>query len=57
MREDRSNTEFLTDPGTFWQRILSGEKKIMSWDLIDDDTIQSISKAAAGSKSKPEPSM
>ena len=46
MKENRSNTEFLTDPGTFWQRMLSGEKEVVSWNLVNDDVVQITSKAA-----------
>ncbi|GAV01658.1 hypothetical protein RvY_12336 [Ramazzottius varieornatus] len=48
MQENRGNTEFLTDPGKFWQRMLSGESKVSSWDLINDDTVQVPYKAAEG---------
>ena len=48
MKENRSNTEFLTDPGTFWQRMLSGEKEVVSWNLVNDDVMQLTSKAAEG---------
>ncbi|GAV06102.1 hypothetical protein RvY_16134 [Ramazzottius varieornatus] len=48
MPENRGNTEFLTDPGKFWQRVLSGESKVSSWDLINDDTVQVKYKAAEG---------
>lgn len=48
MQENRGNTEFLTDPGKFWQRMLSGESKVSSWDLINDDTVQVTYKAAEG---------
>ncbi|GAU90666.1 hypothetical protein RvY_03052 [Ramazzottius varieornatus] len=48
MQENRGSTEFSTDPGKFWQRLLSGKSKVLPWDLINDETVQVTCEAAKG---------
>ena len=48
MQENRANTEFFKDPAKFWQRMLSGESQVTSWDLINENTVQLSYKAAEG---------
>ncbi|GAV04589.1 hypothetical protein RvY_14853 [Ramazzottius varieornatus] len=48
MQENRANTEFFTEPGKFWQRMLSGESTVTSRGLINDNTVQLSYKSADG---------
>ena len=40
MKEDRTNTMYITEPAVFHDMLLSGKHCVTSWELFSDNAVQ-----------------